>query len=73
VKEDIDALPIEGRILAALASMSADTLVEAVLQQDYYTSTEWEDVARFELERRGLGGLPEKRLADHAAWLRRTR
>jgi hypothetical protein len=50
---------IEGKLLAALSLMRDETLVEYVLQQDYYTRSDWEEVAQFELSRRGKGDLPK--------------
>lgn len=65
--------PAEELLLAELALMSDETLVEYVLQEDYYTSAHWEAVARLKLDRRGKVHLPEQRQAERAAWLRRTR
>lgn len=64
---------IEERLLAALAALNDSCLVEYVLQQDYYTGSEWEEVAQLELDRRGKGDLPKQRLAEHAEWMRKTR
>lgn len=51
----------EELLLAELAEMSDDVLVEYVLQEDYYTPSHWEAVAQLELDRRGKGDLPKQR------------
>lgn len=53
--------PAEELLLAELATMEDGVLVEYVLQEDYYTPSHWEAVARLELERRGKGHLPQER------------
>jgi hypothetical protein len=50
---------VEDQLLAELAAMDDSTLVEYVLQEDYYTGSEWEAVAQLELDRRGKGDLPK--------------
>lgn len=68
-EEDVEVAllsDVEGKLLSALALMSADKLVEYVLQHDYYTSSDWEEVAQLELDRRGLSDLPKQK---QAAWL----
>lgn len=52
----------EEALLDELAAMSDDVLVEYVLQEDYYTPSHWEAVAQLELDRRGKGDLPKRKV-----------